>query len=102
MKKTTATATKTSKREERKKIQYLKYAINKRLRQLAAIIIMILGCFYIQLSYTHDILQGTWQLATGMILVTGGAYMLYAVTKEYRFKNSKYRKKYEHLFKKRP
>lgn len=95
-------ATKTNKREERKKIQYLKYALDKRLRQLVSIIIIVMGCYYIQLSYTHDVIEASWQLVVGMISIAGGAFLLYAVTKEYRFKNCRYRRRYEHLFKKRP
>lgn len=98
MKKTTET----TKKETRKRIQYCKFAINKRLRQLLSIIIAVLGCYYIQVSLTHDVLEGTWKFGTGMIMVFGGVYLLYVITKEYRFKNCRYKKRYEHLFKKRP
>lgn len=101
MKKTTEKTTRT-KIEKRKRLQYLKYALTKRFTQVILIIMIVFGGFFTQLSYTHDVLEGTWQSSAGMMMIAAGVYMLYAVTEEYKFKNSRYKKKYKHLFKKRP
>lgn len=102
MKKTTETPKKTTKREERKKIQYLKYAMTKRIMQCVAILIALIGSGIIALSYTHDVLESSWQLAGGGTILFIGLVELYEASKEYRFRNSRFRKKYKHLFKRDP